>query len=223
MASNKNPVLKRLWAIGLCQMLVLVPGMAVQAESQAENVLVSQAFTPPGPGTPDQTAGGASRGDATWPIALLPTRKEGLTVAERPTFLVYVPETAAKQAVFILRDKNEDYYYQKTLSIVQTGGIMAINLPESAPVLEMNTKYNWSMILVPEGGLEPDSPGVKGIIMRVESTARSSPAAQTWYDRAANLAKMRREQPSDRTVAEKWEKLLASVGLHAIASVPILE
>lgn len=223
MASNKNPVSKRLWAIGLCQMLVLVPGMAVQAESQAENVLVSQAFEPPGPGTPGETAGGASRGDASWPIALLPTGKEGLTVAAHPTFLVYVPETAAKQAVFILRDRNEDYYYQKTLPIEQTGGIIAINLPESEPVLEMEKEYNWSMILVPEGGLKPDSPGVTGTIKRVESTARSSDAAQTWYDEVATLAQMRREQPSDRTVADQWKNLLGEVGLEAIASVPILE
>ena len=144
-------------------------------------------------------------------------------MAARPTFLVYLPETTASQAVFILRDKNEDYYYQKTLPIKQTGGIMAINLPESAPVLEMGKQYSWSMILVPEGGLKPDSPGVKGTIKRVASTARSSDAAQTWYDEVANLALLRREQPSDQTAAVKWERLLASVGLEAIASKPILE
>lgn len=217
MASNKNSVSKRLWAIGLCQMLILVPGMAVKAESEAENVLASQVFEPPGAGAPSGTAGGASRGEATWPIALLPTGKEGLTVAARPTFLVYVPETAAEQAVFIIKDKNEDYYYQKTLPIARTGGIIAIDLPESAPVLEMGKEYSWSMILVPEGGLKPDSPGVRGTIKRVESTS------QTWYDEVATLAKMRREQPSDSTVAVKWEQLLASVGLEAIASKPILE
>ena len=105
MASNKNHVSKRLWAIGLCQMLVLVPGMAVQADSQAENVAVSNPFAPQGDGAPAQTAGGASRGEATWPIALLPKPKERLTVAAHPTFLVYVPKTEAKEAVFILKDR----------------------------------------------------------------------------------------------------------------------
>jgi len=225
MASKKNPVSKRLWAIGLCQLLVGVPAMTVQAEPASETVLVSDVFSPP-PGTdgiPDRTAGGASRGEATWPIALQPTPNEGLTVAARPTFLVYVPETEAKEAVFILKDKNEDYYYQETLPIEQTGGIIRIKLPETAEALTLGNSYSWSMILVPEGGLEPGSPGVKGTIKRVEATTTQSQAAQTWYDEVANLAEMRWEQPSDRTVAEKWENLLASVGLQAIASKPILE
>lgn len=225
MASKNNPVSKRLWAIGLCQVLVIVPGMAVQAESASENILISDVFAPPPgtPQTPDRTAGGASRGDATWPIALRPSREEGLTVAARPTFLVYVPETAAKQGIFILKDENENYYYQKTLPIEQTGGIISIKLPESAPVLTLGEQYNWSMILVPEEGIKPDSPGVQGSIKRVESSTQASQAAQTWYDEVATLAQRRREQPSDRTVAVKWEKLLASVGLEAIARKPILE
>jgi hypothetical protein len=104
-------------------------------------------FEPPGDGKPDNTVGGASRDSGQClqdAIAsqqtitpLMPTTNRGLTLVERPTFFVYVPQTSAQKAFFSLKDKDESYYYQATLPMPETSGIVSLKLPADAPALEI--------------------------------------------------------------------------------------
>lgn len=220
---------------------------ATLAKSIPSRSLVSQTFEPPGQGNPDDTAGGASRG-GTCPddrratsssiTPLKSANHSGLTVAERPTFFVYVPQTSAQKAIFILKDEREDYFYQKTIAIPRTAGIVKINLPDDAPAIEIGKTYQWSFIMICGEALRPDSPTVEGQIQRVEPNAEllrqlksSSPLERAtlygnnriWYDTLTSLAEQGRSQPNDSTLAATWEKVLISAGLEAIANKPLLQ
>lgn len=203
-------------------------------------------FDPPGDGEPDQTAGGASRGGGcplnvgnlgNCVIPLMPASQQRLTVAERPTFFVYVPETAAKEIFFSLRDENSQTSYQTKIPLAGQSGIVSFKLPDDAPALEVGKNYQWAFILVGETGLRPDSPGVQGTIQRVEL----NPSVKTqleqvtsleraalyrknglWLETLATLAEARKLQPNDSSLAASWEDLLKSAGLEAIATRPLL-
>lgn len=202
-------------------------------------------FEPPSNERLSDSVGGASRQAAFCPqdgmaegpslMPLLPETKEGLTVSERPTLFVYVPETKAEQGYFILKDQTEDYYYQTQVSIPQEGGIVRLTLPESAPALEIGTTYQWSFVVACELPARADSPRVEGWLQRVEPTAKlnnyqgvdSIEAATSygsegiWYDAVTTLADLRRSQP--QTYNQEWVDFLSSVGLENVANEPILE
>ncbi len=233
--------------------LLLTPFQAQSIAATAvkpipSRTLISQTFEPPGSGKPDDTAGGASRGGGQCPDAtgatsptnmrLKPVIQSGLTVAERPTFFVYVPPTSAEKALFVLKDETEDYFYQKTISIPRTAGIVSVKLPEDAPAIKIGKTYQWSLIMMCGQAIKPDSPTVQGQIQRVEPNAelmrqlnQSSPqerAALYWkngilYDTLSCLAEQRQAQPNDSSLVALWEKLLKSVGLEAIATKPLLQ
>ena len=98
----------RLFAIALCLEVPFATALSVQAESRpvSQPNHISQAgkvnvtFSPPGAGKPDNSAGGASRSSGQCvqdtansgpsAMALTPANYQALTVAERPTFFVYV-------------------------------------------------------------------------------------------------------------------------------------
>ncbi|NEQ84437.1 MAG: DUF928 domain-containing protein, partial [Moorea sp. SIO2I5] len=44
-----------------------------------------------------------------------------------------------------------------------------------------------------------------------------------WYETLTTLVDLRRQRPDDKNLAEAWNKLLASVGLGAIAEKPLFE
>ena len=204
-------------------------------------------FDPPKDGQPDDSAGGASRGGGICPqdakvgspiTPLMPANRYGLTVADHPTFFVYVPQTSAQKALFVLKDKNEDYYYHKTLSLPSTAGIISFTLPTDAPAIEIGKRYQWSFVMICGEAIRPDSPGVKGQIQRIEPNQgllsqlkNLSPLERAalygnngiWYDTLTSLAQLRREQPGDSTLRANWEELLRSVGLGAIATKPLLQ
>lgn len=239
-------------------------GLPTQARAESEQAIGTQnpftnknvrvKFDPPGPGKPKETAGGASRGNSCAQehvgtvrelsalggcvTPLMPVNQEGLTVTERPTFLVYVPETSAKQVFFRLVDESKTYQYQKKIALPGKGGIVSFKLPEDAPALEVGKNYQWTFILIGEQGLRPDSPGVQGEIRRVElnptlnsQLQQVSPIERAalygkegiWYETVGTLAELRRSQPLDAALADNWKQLLSSVGLEAIAAQPIVQ
>jgi hypothetical protein len=226
-----------LWA----QTVAATPSTTIPRRS-----VVRVTFDPPGDGTPSDTAGGASRGGCpddspaiNPPVTpLKPINHSGLTVAEHPTFFVYVPQTVAQKAIFILKDKEEDYFYQKTISIPRTAGVVSFKLPDDAPALESGKTYQWSFIMMCGQAVRPDSPVAEGQIQRIEPNPELlrqlknlSPLERAvlygknglWYDTLASLAEQMRSQPNDSTLLSTWEKLLQSVGLEAIATKPLLQ
>ncbi len=258
MAWQNFRLLLKLFPLGLCINVVLIASLPIQGQEPSDlanhgqtlpsHSVFQAKFDPPDEGEPDDTAGGASRDSGKCPqdaialspsiTPLMPATSQGLTVADHPTFFVYVPQTSAQKAFFSLKDSNEDYYYQVTLPLPETPGIISFTLPDDAPALEIGKSYQWSFVTICGEKLAVDDPRVEGRIERVElNSARISqlenlsPLERTalygadgiWFDTLTTLADLRRSHPEDSTLAARWEALLESVGLEAIATKPLVD
>ena len=197
------------------------------------------------PKNPDDTRGGGTRDGGRCPqdamtsqslTALSPVPEPGLTVAERPTFLAYVPQTTAQTAEFSLFDQNNKGIYQTTFALTNTPGIVSFSLPPNAPPLEIGKDYTWSfaMICNPKNRLQDQF--VRGRIRRTQldsalmnqiekaslkervSLYRS---ADIWYEAIFTLFELQRSQPNDPSVSAAWKELLNSGGLNSIATQPL--
>lgn len=255
MAKQKSIKFLGLLSAALLLELTIAPGLLTKVQAQTASVnraqpqrvtLARVTFNPPGNGQPDDTAGGASRSGGCLQaitsigecmVPLMPATKDGLTTSERPTFFVHVADSAAKELFFSLRDASDNSIYQTKIALNGKTGVVSVQLPETAPGLEIGKTYQWAFIMVGDQGLRPDSPGVRGEVKRVELTPelksqldQGKPLTRAelygkngiWYDTLATLAQARREQPNDTTLAANWQDLLKSVGLDAIATQPLL-
>lgn len=199
-------------------------------------------------GAPRQSAGGASRDGAAavateqnYPnalMALMPQEFYGTTLSERPSILVYMPESNAEEAIFSLKNDAGDLVYQTTLPLSGDAGVVRVQLPETIAPLEVGKNYQWLMALKIDSRLTPSTPYVDGWVQRIARTAEtdkilklSSPIAQAealasagiWYDCSAILAAQLEAQPENATVQKHWQDLLASVGLQSVTTAPMLQ
>jgi hypothetical protein len=230
--------------------LVLAIDLLHETSAQAQSVApklrsfeVSWDFKPPNRDAPQTTAGGASRNGSCVSTAppltlLIPETKIGLTTLARPTFLVYLPNTTAKSAEFVLRDINDKDVYRTLIQLPATPGIFRFSLPEQAPGLEVDKDYRWffSMICRPNDRLEDVF--ASGWVQRVQPTRKLATAlflnppsreqvalyaeSSYWYDSLALLAELRQKQPNDAELKANWLRMLKSVGLAEVADQPLL-
>ena len=245
---------------------VTLPGLPTQSQTEPGNEgsppsnpdpiagnqsTVSVTFDPPGEGEPDDTRGAGSRNGGRcaldlevkdpYVMPLMPGTSSGLTVASRPTLFVYVAETTAKTANFALYlEGNPNEIYQMAIPLVAAPGIVRIDLPEAAPVLQVGQKYEWDFSLV----CDPNDPSadywLSGSITRTlpnpkieenkEEFGEPSLALANlygksgiWYDTLTTIADLRRSQPENTTYAAAWEQLLDAVGLGEISTKPLIE
>jgi len=223
-------ILTKLW-LG-CSLLSVLP---VQAGTPVT-------FNPPRGGAPQQTRGGASRGEvcgqpqadtASQLVALTPPSGYGLTLKAHPTFFVYIPPTSTKEAFFSLRDESGQVAYQATLPIAAAGGVMRIDVPDTAPALEVGKSYQWGIALLCSGRLRPDSPFITSWIQRSQPSGEVAHAVDAapsleqaalygssgiWYDALSTLADLRQQQPHDAALTTVWQNLLNSVELNSVSS-----
>lgn len=199
MAWKHTPQPLALVSVSLFLKLLLVGNLPVPLHAQTIPLshTASVTFIPQRQGTPRDSAGGASRDGGVCPndIGNLGTSvtpfelatNHGFTVAERPTFFVYIPPTVAQDAVFILKDETEDYFYKKTVSLPKQRGLVSFKLPLDAPTLEIDKTYQWSFLLICGQSLRPDSPKVEGKIQRIQPDPALLSKLQPWspVDRAA--------------------------------------
>ncbi len=205
----------------------------------------------PNIGKPGRREGGGSRGPCVKNspnyqlTSLVPANNFGTTLAEYPTFFVYVPtieEEEKPQLEFALKTENDRVIYKTNFTIARSPGIVSVSLPANLPRLEENKNYKWSFTLICNPEDPSDKSGnswVEGSIRRV----RLSPTivqqlegvalprdrvvaywtAGIWFDALSTLAELRRATPSDPTLEKDWKNLLQSVGLETIASEPLLQ
>lgn len=212
---------------------------------------IAVTFRPPASESPRQTTGGASRsgqlcGQASSPLnsaeesvtPLLPKTNVGMTQQEHPTILVYLPQTGEKEALFSIKDTGKRLHYQMSIPISGEAGVVAIQLPEDAPALEIGKNYQWFFALKCGGKLHPSNPLVSGWIERIQPDVESAsnPVANpddllqeaihlgysgVWYDSAATLARLRVMEPENPEVTTHWQELLDSVGLQPLVMMPL--
>ncbi|MBD0345661.1 MAG: DUF928 domain-containing protein [Coleofasciculus sp. Co-bin14] len=258
---RQKSLLITLFSVGLFLSFLPIGNLPTQGQELSELITSNETslslatvvvrFKPPNPPrdpTPTNTVGGGTRSGgacpqdsaplAPWVTPLMPATRQGLTVAEHPTFFVYVPQTSAQKALFVLKDDQEDYYYQKIVSIARLAGIVSFKLPADAPAIEIGKSYKWFFIIICGERIRPDSPTVKGHIERIAPNPALSKKLNTllpleraalygkdgiWYDTLTALAQLRRSQPNNSALAANWQELLISVGLEAIATKPLLD
>lgn len=172
---------------------------------------------------------------------IVPSRKWGLTGAARPTFLVYVPKTSAQSMEFTLeetatRTTPAVETYRMTVPLPQTPGVMQVQLPLDAPVLEVGKDYTWRISFACKAiGAGPEDPFVEGYVRRVAANqngaiasapdaalARIKELAQAglWYDVSAELAQLNQRVKSP-AIQGAWQDLLSDVNLDKLAPMPI--
>ena len=168
---------------------------------------------------------------------LIPHTRLGLTVSERPTFFVYVPQTTATEATFSLQDADRNLVYRTKVALKENGGVIRITVPETVKALQMDNDYRWVVEIHCIADLDPDNPFAEGWVRRTSVNANLAGKLETaktpleramaysqegiWYDALGNMADAVREQPQDSTLIKSWEELLTSVGLQAIAKSPL--
>lgn len=200
---------------------------------------------PPNDGKPDKTAGAGSRQDKQCPqditavstdsfiTPLVPNNNYGLTVAQRPTFLVYLPKTSAKQLVLSIKEEGIKHHSQTFIPITQSSGIIKVKPSEDTPPLEVNKNYQWAVVLVCGERPGPNDPFVASWVRRVapsnfssQNLAQKTPLEQAawygeqgiWYDALVALAEAKQIQSNQYPMAQIWDNFLSSVGLQVMSN-----
>lgn len=216
---------------------------SVAGETMLQQTQLAQTYSPPPRRNPDSSVSGGRRDpivcpeDASMPrtdsglVALSPTTRLGTTLAERPSFLVYVPETSARTAEFSLRDDNGRGVYRTTLALTNTRGIVSLSLPAEAPPLEVGEQYTWSFAVICDPNNRLSDRFVTGIVQRIEfdstrlrqiqqASLRERVSlyqeADAWYDMLAVLFELQRTQPNNSSIYTIWDEFLQSGGVSVM-------
>ncbi|MBE9010531.1 DUF928 domain-containing protein [Pseudanabaenaceae cyanobacterium LEGE 13415] len=194
---------------------------------------------PPGQGEPGSTAGGASRPIRSTCVlsntldqltVLAPKSYLGLTLQARPTFWVYLPATRANTLEFSLFDRQRKGIYQTRIDVANKKGFVKITLPESAPALNLNQSYNWTVALVCNPKRRTEDWVAGGWIQRQASphslqqklnlaTTDSDRAtlyarSQFWYDAISLM--INSKQAGSESGIKLWSATLEAAGLGRI-------
>jgi hypothetical protein len=169
--------------------------------------------------------------------AIVPSTNIGLTVTPHPSIFVYIPQTNAQKGFFSIQDEESNYYYQTSITLPKQSGVIEVSVGSEVPALEVGKNYKWSLAMICNQYLEPDSPFVTGWIRRVEPNKTVASISQSkisldaatklaangvWYDTVFTIVKLRKLQPSNQNLAISWQRLLESAKLNAIAQEPLL-
>ena len=206
-----------------------------------KEIQLAQSNPPPPPTNPGSSSAGGRRDPSNCPqdpvtttsllTALSPLTKPGLTLAERPTFLVYVPKTSAKNAEFSLRNRMRQGVYRTMVALSTTPALISITLPAQVPPLEVGKPYTWSFAIICNADDRLNDRFVTGMVQRIALDAtrlrqiqQASPRAQIalyqkadlWYDAIALLYQLKRNQGNDPGISTAWRELLQAGGVDTI-------
>ncbi|MGB3532383.1 MAG: DUF928 domain-containing protein [Microcoleaceae cyanobacterium] len=246
--------IKLLQAIGTTAAVLLTTTVTSAGPYLSQSTLQLSLEFPPAPereGAQSSAGGGTRSGDGDTGVSvgrsaravcsqgetpltvLMPKEPEiQKTISVRPQWFLYVPQTSATTAEFLLLDDNGDDVHIDTLELSETPGIVQISLPEDV-ALEVGKIYIWQVIM--NCGEENPSAyeAIQGEIERIalsddlktQIEATNDPLKQAelyaqqriWPDTLMLMMPLRESNPTE------WEQLLQSVELEAIASVPVIE
>lgn len=226
-------------------------GLPAQARSESTNrssnsqdrMIFQETFSPPGDDQPDDSSGAGSRDGLKCspdqqPIQpLMPKRNYGLTLKERPSIFIYLPNTSARQMVLTFQDQGGKFYERAFFPIPARAGIVSITLPDDKLPLTVGKNYQWSLAIVCGETIQPDDPVFKGWVQRVARSPELDREIESksiieqavwygakgyWYDMLETMVQELRLHPNDAKLNVLWRDLLESVGLNAIASEPLI-
>ncbi len=211
-------------------------GGIAQAQPASKKAKFNGFFAPKDRAMPKDSGGGASRGRCLQnrtgiqeAVTLLtPEGNSGLTALARPSFMAKVDQTSAKQVFFSLKNEDESYFFEMTMSLPSSdSNWVKFQLPENAPPLKIGEQYRWSVAVICGSKLGPDSPWAAGWVERVEAVdpnagrtlqplelASYYGKAGLWYDTVAVLANHRENNGAEAEAA--WSQLFKDGVLNKI-------
>jgi hypothetical protein len=226
-----------------------------QGKTSLEDSFKMAQYKPPGNLGKPPTTGGGTRGNLKCtqdaglpnpqppltPIMPLLAPNVGavaLTISEHPEFFVYVPQTSATEAEFILKDEEDNDVYRTNLALSGEPGIVSVSLPEDLPSLEVGKNYRWFFAVICDPDNRIEELVVDGwtqrqeldtdLAAKLERTTRASDRsfvyAQNgiWHDALSTLAQEIRNSNRNSLAMVQWKLLLESAGLNKITEVPLL-
>jgi hypothetical protein len=169
---------------------------------------------------------------------LMPT--SSVTSSERPTFLVYLPESSAKFLELGLETQDgSKELYKRTFAVPKKAGIVRLDLKDAKlSSLTTNQSYRWFVTLACDDVDRSNDAIASGTMQRVTpNAALTQKLAKTprnqqhkvyaesglWLETLASLDASRRAQPNDVKLKSEWESLLKSVQLERLAQAPLVE
>jgi hypothetical protein len=162
------------------------------------------------------------------------------TISDRPTFFLHIPQTAAKQGLFLLRsDKSNEIILEKNLPLTATNGIFAYTLPADFPGLKVGEYYRWRFSLMCNTEDFSGNPSTIGWIKREEPSsivAEQLARAETvlervyiyvengyWHDTVKTLLDLRVANPNDKDLVRDWVDIFKFFGLKSLAQEPVFQ
>jgi Domain of Unknown Function (DUF928) len=172
-------------------------------------------------------------------IALVSEKELGLTIDETPAIAFYIPPICVEAMRFKLVDTITNQTYESLLAPPASSGIIHLKLSslKDLPPIEVGKKYQWVLMLVTDSGDVSGNMEVNGFLQR---KALNTPLTQAlkmanlgdrpslyashslWFETVTALIEARRSRPQDAGIKADWDSLMASVGLDAIASQPLV-
>src|SRR5919202_6983623 len=142
--------------------ILIQPPQVLFAKGIPQRWQVNEYQPPVGIGKPTHVEGGGTRGtfgsSCLSPgkplMALLPSSHFGATVAEYPSFFVYMPALSPQRAPlpveFVLEDKSGNEIYKASFKTSGKPGIVTLTLPTQAGLLplEVGQDYKWSLSVI---------------------------------------------------------------------------
>ena len=186
-----------------------------------------------GDGRPGKRAGGGSRSSCpstkTPLTALVPASNAGTTVSDRPSFWFYVPYTPEQSSAgeFVLQDKQENDVYRQTFTLPPTPGLVSLQLPQTAPALNVDRPYRWYFKLYCSDSALATANFVEGWVRRVSLKSDLATKLEQkknlaykeygnhliWFDALDSLARLRSHQDNAR-LKRDWSQLLGAEGVN---------
>jgi hypothetical protein len=221
------------------------------SESNAQT-LISIGF-PPVPSGQERITGGTggggtrSGGDAcasengvSEVIPLIPTNQIPNTVAPNPSLYIYVPQTKAQVAEFVVMDLQGDYLYSQKFKLSGQAGIAKIKLPETneqgkSLSLEKDKFYYWEFAIVCDQSDRASDIYAWGTFNRSQLDQsldqalknKSNPLEKAtiyaqnrlWNETLEEMIQIRNTQP------QEWQDLLKSIGIeeNQVIQAPMIQ
>lgn len=166
--------------------------------------------------------------------ALVPQSNHGLTTAKHPTFWVYLPQTAARQAILSIKTEGSSPHWQQSIDLTGTTGTIGIKLSKDALPLEIGKNYQWALILICGDRPYPNDPVVAAEIERIDKSQikPKMPTNTTGLEKAAWYARqgiwydalnvLVTEKSSLDNWHDLWVRYLQSGGLKEVAREPVV-
>lgn len=155
----------------------------------------------------------------------------GLTMAARPTFWMYLPQTSAQKLVLTVQSEDASSHSEWVFPVPSTAGIVSLQPPADAPPLKIGENYQWAVVVMCGERPNPNDPSIAAWVQRVAPTQAIPQGTALdqavwhgtqglWYDMLTALGQELRSQPTNLDLTDTWANVLKSEGFGLVSMEP---